>query len=64
MPGGAGLVGHPWATFGESTSAKARRALPVQDWKTGCFFVPGGDIFDDRLVTFLMAARPLFIRKW
>jgi len=31
---------------------------------TDSFFVPGGNILNDRLVTFYSAARLYFIRKW
>jgi hypothetical protein len=62
MPGGTSLIGHPVSTFDSPKVPKARLPLPVQGCVAGCFFVPDGDIFDDSLVTFLMAARPQFIR--
>lgn len=64
MVGDDGSIGNPFSTFDSPKVAKARLPPPVQSWETGCFFVPGGDISNDRLVTFLMAAWPQFIRKW
>ena len=44
--------------------AKARLPIPLFWDVTGtkkCFFVPGGDILDDRLVTFLTITGNIFI---
>ncbi len=43
-------------TFDSPKVAKPRLPSP--------FFVPGGDFFNDRLVTFCTAVWPMFIRKW
>ena len=64
MPADTSLIVCLVATFDSPKVPIARLPLPIQGWGTGCFFIPGGDIFDDRLVTFLVAARPQFIRKW
>lgn len=62
MAGGGGAIGHLFSTFDSPKVAKARLPPPIRSWVTGCYFVPDGDIFDDRLVTYWMAARPQFIR--
>ena len=56
------MLVHSWLrattipTFVSAKVAKPRLPTP--------FFVPGGDILNDHLVTFLTAVRPRFIRKW
>lgn len=54
-------------TFDSPKVAKARLPFPLF-WEVTemaiCFFVPGGDIFDDRLVTFLMIVGNLFVEWW
>ena len=55
------------STFDSPKVAKARLPHPVNGttrWQTVSFFVSGGDIFADRLVTFCSAVWPTFIRKW
>ena len=64
MAEGTSLIGHPFSTIDSPKVAKARLPPPIQSCVARCFFVPGGDIFGDRLVTYWKAARPQFIRKW
>jgi hypothetical protein len=56
MLGSDGLMADTISTFDSPKVAKPRLPIP--------FFVPGGDFFDDRLVTFCTAVWPMFIRKW
>ena len=64
MAGGGGSIGNLDSTVDSPKVAKARLPPPIQSCVARCFFVPGGDIFGDRLVTYWKAARPQFIRKW
>jgi hypothetical protein len=64
MPASTSLIVCLVATFDSPKVPIARYPSSHTGLGTGCFFVPDGDIFDDRLVTFLVAARPQFIRKW
>ena len=64
MIGWAGIETLRVPTFDSPKVAKAR--LPIQLWlqvmdEETTFFVPGGDILDDRLVTFLTIGRNMFI---
>ena len=55
------------STFDSPKVAKARLPHPVNGTarrQTFSFFVSGGVIFADRLVTFCTAVWPIFIRKW
>lgn len=55
------------STFDSPKVAKARLPHPVNGKarkQIVSFFVSGGDIFADHLVTFSPAAWPTFIRKW
>ena len=54
-------------TFVSPKVAKPRLPSPFFEVivaTVGCFFIPSGDFLNDRLVTFLTAVRPIFIRKW
>ena len=67
MPGSRGKWFPSVSTFDSPKVAKARLPIPCVNagYREICsFFVSGGDIFADRLVTFLTAVWPTFIRKW
>lgn len=67
MPSYKGLVHAMIPTFDSPKVGKSEaphHALAMMRVMTDSFFVPGGDILNDRLVTFYSAARLYFIRKW